>query len=253
MTFRTLSNKIQSCAISDVGLVRTNNEDAWGELPQEHFYVLADGMGGHNAGEIASQETVKILCEWRKQINAYSTEKMNDQEIADLLEAALCMLNRNIYQMGCREKRLKGMGTTLCSLFFHDNHLIYAHIGDSRIYRFRDKKLEQMTQDHSLLNELIKRGKLDKTQSEWFVYKNVITRAIGVDIQVEPELNITEVYPGDQYLMCSDGLSDYVSYQDIELIFNKNHSIEETCIQLVDKAKKAGGYDNITILLTNIE
>jgi serine/threonine protein phosphatase PrpC len=253
MIFRTVPLKIQSCALSDVGLVRKNNEDAWGQLSEDRFFVLADGMGGHNAGEIAAQESVKHLCDWREQIGAYYPGKMSCQELCDLLEAALCVLNRSIYQMGTRKKELKGMGTTICCLFFHENSLIFAHVGDSRIYRFRDNKLEQMTEDHSLLNELVERGKINNQQAEWFVYKNVITRAIGVDVQVEPEVSSTSVLPGDVFFMCSDGLSDYVSKENIEITLKESNSIDQASDLLVKKAKEAGGFDNITILMTKVE
>jgi protein phosphatase len=144
------------------------------------------------------------------------------------------------------------MGTTLCCLSFHPEGLIYAHVGDSRIYRLRQGQLEQLTQDHSLLRELIELGQLSEQQAEEFLYKNIITKAIGTELSVEPSVAQTNLEEGDVLLMCTDGLTDLVCRKEMQELLNR-YPEEEAVQMLVGKAKENGGYDNITIILVKVK
>jgi serine/threonine protein phosphatase PrpC len=238
--------KLESYGVSDIGLSRPNNEDVWAEVSEAQFFVLADGMGGHKAGEIAAKVAVLSLS---KAIQNH----MPSMETAMLtLRAAILKANADVYQMASRDENLHGMGTTLCCMQVYDQSLLYAHVGDSRIYRFRHHQLEQLTEDHSLRNELIAKGQLDVANASSFPYKNVITRAIGTTLQIEPTLTATGILPSDIYFLCSDGLTDYVSNEEIADVLKKAKSVKETSDLLVELAKSKGGNDNITIVMIKI-
>lgn len=241
--------QISVSSISDIGLIRQNNEDSSKLLNDEQFFVLADGMGGHQAGEVASKETVDKICSLFQQ--HYDCFHQSIDLAKQTLKEIIQEVNTLIYQLGRENPNLRGMGTTLCCIFFHSEGLIYGHVGDSRIYRLRKEKLEQITQDHSLLRELIELGQLSEKQAEDFVYKNIITRAIGTDPTVEPSINETHLEVGDIFLLCTDGLSDLVGVEKMQEIIS-HHSQKDALQLLVENAKKNGGYDNITAILVQV-
>ncbi len=224
---------IESYGISDIGLSRANNEDVFAELPEYHFYVLADGMGGHRAGEVAAKEAVLQLCDAVDTLFSEEKKPTPQQAIAGL-KLGLAEANHWVYTLSRNHPELSGMGTTLCCFLLLDQLLIYAHVGDSRIYRFR-KKIERLTQDHSF------------RQPQTF--KSMLLRAIGTTATVEPDVETLHVEEGDIYFLCSDGLTDYVSDAEIEKALKKFTNIKEACLELVEAAKTAGGNDNITILM----
>ncbi len=240
------SCRLESFGISDIGLVRQNNEDNWAALENHYFYVLADGMGGHKAGEVASKEAIDHLCHSVRILFLNPPQTMTAGQIAHGLQAAIRDANKWVYQLSLQNEDLEGMGTTLCCFLLHENNLIYAHVGDSRVYRFRDK-LQQLTRDHSLKREMITRMTQGPLPS-----KHVITRAIGTSPRVEPELAIAAVLPGDIYFLCSDGLTDAVAHQEIAAILQIAPSVKEACTNLVKQAKINGGHDNITLVMTKI-
>lgn len=241
--------KVLVNSVSDIGYVRQNNEDSWKLLNEAHFYALADGMGGHQAGEIASKEAVDRLCAlFQKRYTASKSLKDTKDELEQIIQE----VNASIFRMGLESVALRGMGTTLCCVFLHPKGLIYAHVGDSRIYRFREGHLVQLTQDHSLLQELIDTGQIAEDQSKDFLYKNIITKAIGTDSVVEPTIKDTSIEVGDIILMCTDGLSDLVNLKNMQEIILEN-SEEDFANLLVEKAKFNGGYDNITVIVIRIE
>ena len=205
--------------ISDIGLIRQNNEDSWKLLKDKQFFVLADGMGGHQAGEVASKETVDNLCHlFQQRVDLFNQGiSLAKQSLKEIIQE----VNTIIYRLGKENHNLKGMGTTLCCIFLHSQGLIYGHVGDSRIYRFRESKLEQLTQDHSLLRELIDLGQLSEQQADDFLYKNIITKAIGTEPNVEPAVAHTTLETGDIILMCTDGLSDLVCLEEIQEIISQ--------------------------------
>lgn len=247
-----LPYKVLTVGLSDMGLVRQNNEDVWAELPSIAFFVLADGMGGHQAGEIAARETVTSLCRVLKKKMA-SSKKYSLIDLQDLLKRSIMHVNVLVYKMGRTKYEWRGMGTTLCCLFFHEEGLVFAHVGDSRIYRMRDNKFEQLTKDHSLLRDLLDQGQLNDREASDFIYKHIITKAIGTEPKVEPSVKSTTIKSGDVYLMCSDGLSDLLSAKEIADILKESPSNEIAAQTLINRANEEGGRDNITVLITKIQ
>ena len=253
MVARLMPYKIAAYGLSDIGLVRQNNEDVWAELIGLGFYVLADGMGGHQAGEVASRETVNALCRIiKKKVNLIKVEP-DLEEIQQLLKRVIEQVNSFVYRMGKSQRELRGMGTTLCCLLFNEKGLVYAHVGDSRIYRYREKKLEQITKDHSLLRELVDQGQITEQQATDFLYKNIITKAIGTEPKIEPCVNICDVQLDDIYLMCSDGLSDLLTPPEMAYILRTCSSLDEAVHRLISMANTKGGHDNITVVMTKVE
>lgn len=238
---------IESFGISDIGTTRSNNEDVWAELPDDHFYVLADGMGGHLAGEVAAKESVLHVCDAVERfLRAHPHPSIPATK--SQLRQGFAEANKWIRSLSGKHPELSGMGTTLCCILALGKELIYGHIGDSRIYRFRNK-LERLTKDHSRREELLAKGELNELTATDSLYKNRLTRAVGIASNIEPEIHQTAFQPGDIYFLCSDGLHDALSDRQIETIIRQSHSIKEAAIELVEAAKKAGGTDNITILM----
>lgn len=249
MAYQVMHYQLSISCESDIGLIRQNNEDSTKILPEDRFFALADGMGGHQAGEVASREAVERLC------NLFKYSQDSFQRTIDLaaltLKENIQTVNLEIYEMGKGSSGWRGMGTTLCSLYFHPEGLLYGHVGDSRIYRLRKGRLEQLTQDHSLLQELIELGQLSEQQAEDFLYKNIITKAIGTEPHVEPSVAYTTIDVNDILLMCTDGLTDMVKDKEIEEII-KEHSIQQAANLLIERAKEYGGHDNITLILVKV-
>lgn len=245
--------KIQACGQTDIGLVRQNNEDYWAQIPEDSLFILADGMGGHKAGEIASSEAVTKFCQLIKEQDSKEFQKKNMGELQDLLEEVFQKVNGSIFSLSCQNEKWRGMGTTLSCLLIRDQGIICTYVGDSRIYRQRDHHLEQLTQDHSLLREMMDLGQIDENQSERFLYRNILTRAIGTEPIVESSVYIDNVLSNDIYLMCSDGLTDLLSKSEIEEIINQVENIQEAAKKLVKVAKHKGGYDNITVILIKVQ
>lgn len=241
---------LESYGVSDTGLVRPNNEDVWEELPEHNFYVLADGMGGHKAGEIAAREAASHLC---KEVAKFLSgkHKYSEKELTAKLHDAIVSTNAWVYRLAEQNEELSDMGTTLCCFLLYGETLFYGHVGDSRIYRYRDG-LERLTQDHSLRQELIKKGFLSEKMAPHFPFKNIITRTIGTHATVEPEMGRTLVSAKDLYLLCSDGLTDPVSDEEMAEILAKAKTVKEACTQLIDAAKQGGGSDNITLVMIKI-
>ncbi len=233
--------KLTAFGLSDIGVCRPNNEDVWVAMPEIGFFALADGMGGHKAGEIAAKEAIDHLMS-----SIETIQKGDSLEQMLNLKSAIEKANEWVYQLGQQDEGLGGMGTTLCCLIWIKEAVIYAHVGDSRIYRFRNQKLELLTQDHSLFSKWMKVGKETTTP---FPYKNVITRAIGTAPRANPEVAICRYQHGDLYFLCSDGLSDVLSTDEIEKILIGSTKIDEACKKLIETAKLKGSSDNITILM----
>jgi protein phosphatase len=234
---------------SDIGLTRQNNEDVWAELPELAFFALADGMGGHKAGEVAATEAVVSLCQSVRE--ALSHETFDAEQARAVLTRAFSDANRWVFHLSEREEALHGMGTTLCCMMLCGSSLVYAHVGDSRVYRYRDG-LEQLSHDHSLRGELLARGELEEESAFHYPFKNVITRAIGTNASVEIDSAITDVRPGDVYFLCSDGLTDYVPSSEVAACIEGGSSVKQSVTALIHAAKAKGGNDNITIVMIKI-
>lgn len=253
MVVRLMQYTLQACGFSDTGLVRQNNEDYWAHILEDNFFVLADGMGGHQAGEVASREAVTHLCRLLKEAGLDQFQKKSLDELEDLLRSAIQQLNGKIFALSCQNEKWKGMGTTLCCLLIHPEGIVYAHVGDSRIYRFRQGVLEQLTQDHSLLRELMDLGQLGEPDMDKFLYRNILTRAVGTEPIVEPEVHSSDVQIDDVYLLCSDGLTDMVAPDEIQNILSHSNTIHETTKKFIKTAKDRGGHDNITVILIKVQ
>lgn len=242
---------MESYGISDIGL-RSNNEDSWAGVPNCKFFVLADGMGGHQAGEVASKETVQRLSIRIEDFYETAlTSPPTSEEWAEKLGDLILRVNREVYQLSLQNEKYAGMGTTLACLLITGERLIYAHIGDSRIYRFRKKELTKLTLDHSLKQELLRKGDLGKTPSK-HAPKNIITRAVGTHANVEPDIEISTLKSDDIYFLCSDGLTDELSLEEMRSILLEAKTIKEASDSLVAAAKQKGGSDNITVVMVKV-
>ena len=207
-----LSSSIDMATATHPGMVRSHNEDCIAVDPQIGLAVLADGMGGYNAGEVASGIAVAMItAEMKKAIAKVNPQEFDLAAAEKMLAEHAVKANGAIYHASQTQAQYSGMGTTLVVALWHDNHMSVAHIGDSRLYRLREDVLEQVTRDHSLLQEQIDSGLISKEQARHAQNKNLVTRAVGIDPQVEPEVHTYEALPGDVYLICSDGLSDMVT------------------------------------------
>lgn len=254
----SLRGKIRMSEISDTGKVREHNEDAIGSNAEIGLMVLADGMGGYNAGEVASGIAVQTITELtaegavREVRNAIDpTTGLMRQTI--VLRDAVARANKIIYQTAQSQTHCEGMGTTLVAALFYDNRVSLAHVGDSRAYRLRNDKFEQLTLDHSLLQELVDRGFYSEEEAQRSTNRNYVTRALGVEPTVEVEVQEYEVERGDVYLLCSDGLPDMVEDEDIHLTISTfNASLDVVGQQLVQLSNEHGGRDNISVMLAEV-
>lgn len=247
---KTNKFSVSSCGISDIGSLRTNNEDVFATLADQKFFVLADGMGGHLAGEVAAREAAFTLCELVER--KLKGKKKSFLNTIDFFDETIRSVNAHVFKLGKSSNELRGMGTTLCTFYVHDEGVIYGHVGDSRIYRFREGELKLLTKDHSLLRELIDKGQIREENASEFQYKNIITRAIGTEAFVEPSIAGEIPEDKDIYLLCSDGLSDLLNKKELELILKSSTSLSEAAGIAITMAKEKGGYDNVTILLIQI-
>src|SRR3990170_7565279 len=216
--------------------------------------VLADGMGGYNAGEVASGIAVELIrTEMKKSLSNKSPEELNGQDAEQLIEAHAARANTAIYQASLSQPHYSGMGTTLVVALWHDNQISVGHIGDSRLYRLRGGALEQITRDHSLLQEQIDSGMITKEQARYSQNKNLVTRAVGIDPEVEAEVHSYPARPGDIYVLCSDGLNDMVPDEDIELTLSSlAANLPLAAQQLVQQANDNGGRDNVSVILVRV-
>jgi protein phosphatase len=254
----SLRKKFAFVEMTDVGRVREHNEDDIGSDPDIGFWVLADGMGGYNAGEVASgiavKTTIDLVSEACRRENRGDTEPETGfmrQTIS--LRDAIMRANKIIHQTAQSQPQCEGMGTTLVACLFYDNKISIAHVGDSRLYRMRDNRFEQITMDHSLLQELVDRGYYSQEEAQRSTNRNYVTRALGVEPNVEVEIQEIEVEKGDYFLLCSDGLPDMVEDEDIHLTINTfNTSIDTIGEQLIKLTNDNGGRDNVSIIVVRV-
>lgn len=253
-----LQNVLEIVRLTDVGQRRDHNEDAIASDDSMGFVILADGMGGYNAGEVASEIAVLTITAELKEAMldlrpGQVDELLNKQAEAQLMIEAVRNTNEAIYNVSQSQSQCAGMGTTLVVGLFTNNKLLVGHIGDSRMYRFRNQVLTQITEDHSLLQEQIKSGLITAEQAKYSANKNLVTRALGIDPEVELELNEYDVEVDDIYLLCSDGLSDLVEDEIIQATLNMLSSdLAEAASKLVQMANDNGGKDNISVILVRV-
>jgi protein phosphatase len=250
-----LKGKLRCVGMTDTGRVREHNEDTFGTDPDIGLVVLADGMGGYKAGEVASGITVRTVMGLLKEAIEKQDLTVHDQALGMsrpgiLLRDAVQRANKIIYQTARTQTHCEGMGTTVVAGLFFDDKLTIAHVGDSRLYRMRGGKFEQITQDHSLLQELIARGFYTPEEAARAASKNYVTRALGVEPSVEVEITEVPVEKDDLFLLCSDGLSDMVEDDDIQLTISTfGANLETLAKQLVLLSNENGGRDNVSIVL----
>ncbi len=239
----------QFCAHTDPGLVRENNEDSVTFDASSGLAVLADGMGGYNAGEVASAMATTFI---RSELGRWLTEAGHQTGAKDLRRAMeICAdnANRAIFNAANANPQYAGMGTTLVVAVFQQDRLMLGHIGDSRCYRLRDGLLTRLTRDHSLLQEQLDAGLITPDEAAGSLHKNLITRALGVEDTVLLEVNEHRIAPGDLYLLCSDGLSDMIDEESMASILRAQTALPQLATRLIETANANGGRDNISVLL----
>ena len=254
----TLSNALEIVLRTDPGLIRGHNEDAVFANPNLGMAILADGMGGYNAGEVASGMAITRLSSALEaafsQTPPFSSDRQTSETFARrCLRDKIADANAAIYEAALSQPQCAGMGTTLVTALFYDNLLTVAHIGDSRLYRLRGNELTVLTHDHSLLQEQIDSGALTVEAARFSNNRNLVTRALGVDPEVLAEMKDFPVCPGDVYLLCSDGLNDMVEDEDIQLTLQVlSSNLELAATQLIQMANDNGGRDNVSVILIKV-
>lgn len=255
-----LAQALVMAARTDPGMVRSHNEDAVFADAAQGLAILADGMGGYNAGEVAASMATTLLADGlpaalraRAAASPGGAAADGRSAIHDAIVEQVAATNSAIFSAAANDPQCAGMGTTLVLAVFHDNRVTVAHIGDSRLYRLRDAGLQALTRDHSLLQEQIDAGEISVADARYALHRNLVTRALGVDPVVEVEVHEHEVRPGDIYLLCSDGLNDMVEDDDIALTLQAlGANLELAATQLVELANDNGGRDNVSAILVKV-
>jgi protein phosphatase len=240
--------------------VRKNNEDAFWADPDLGFFAVADGMGGHAAGEIASRLALDTL---RKAVGESRQNREADfspnqtallSPLSTLLVNGIRLANQAVFQSSQEKEEYRGMGTTLVALYLSDSSSVVAHVGDSRLYRIRGRRIDQVTEDHSLVWEQYRQGLLSKEALSGSSLKNIVTRALGMNPTVDVDVQEIDLQRGDLLMLCSDGLSDLVQDEELmETILAASGDLNRACRDLTQLANQRGGRDNITVLLIQIE
>jgi serine/threonine protein phosphatase PrpC len=247
--------RVLTAGLTDVGRKRTHNEDSFALVEPEALYLVADGMGGHSSGEVASRMAIDTMSEFFQATSAdpeatwpYKMDKTRGYE-ENRLVTGIKLANRRIFEASRREARLHGMGTTMVALLVARDGCLIGHVGDSRVYRLRGNALDQLTEDHSLLNDYMKMKQMTQEEIDHFPHKNVIVRALGMKETVKVDAIQDMPQPGDTYIMCSDGLSGPLSDNDIRETVLAHKDLGQAAQALIDKANGNGGPDNITVVM----
>ncbi len=245
--------KLEYAWRTDRGKVRTLNEDAIGVHPESGLVIIADGIGGANAGEIASRLAVRILWET---FQKYDKLPATPEEAAERLNKSVLEANRVIYFTGTQTPRYAGMGTTVVTGYFCPDWTVFSHVGDSRLYLWRDQQLHQLTRDHSLIQEVVDQGFFSSIADaqRYGIRQNILTRGLGSANQVLVDTDHLELVPGDLFLFCTDGLSGMVSEADLKTALREGETgaLEALCDRLISLAHEGGGLDNITVALVRL-
>lgn len=258
--------KLIAAGMTNVGMKRSHNEDSHLLVPEENLFIVADGMGGHACGEVASQMAVHSCAEFFRMTSSDDEQTWPFKEERGLkyeenrLVTAIKLANRRIYDTAQADARKRGMGTTVVGALFTSTGAYVGHCGDSRAYRFRNGQIEQLTEDHSLLNDYLKAHKLTQEEIDNFPHKNVIVRALGMKDTVQVDIARLEPAPGDIYMLCSDGLSGMVSDEAMNAAVNeflaaggdRADDVEGICSTLIDMANANGGNDNVTCVAIKV-
>jgi serine/threonine protein phosphatase PrpC len=250
--------RIRSCGLSDVGLTRVHNEDYFEIDPNHRLYVVADGMGGHSYGEVAAQLAVQAIHRFvEKSLDRDTTwpMKLDDRlsRHSNLLKMAIQNAHADVLRAISKDGSLHGMGSTVVGILLAGSTATVAHVGDSRAYRLRNGKFEQLTQDHTWVHEQVVAGLLSKEQARSHPLKNVVTRALGGESEIVIDVRELQVQEGDLYLLCSDGLTGMLSDAEIRERLSSGRALQEICRSLVNEANNRGGLDNVTVVLLRVE
>jgi len=243
---------MRSVGRTDIGLVRKVNEDSFlceklEGIENSYLYIVADGMGGHNAGEVASSMAVQEVASHIK--GNIEMLGHDENKILDLIRNSMLHANDRVYKTSIMKSNCLGMGTTLSMVLIKDGAAYIGHVGDSRIYLIREKLIRKLTEDHSLVAELVKSGSIKPEEADSHPQKNVITRALGTEYNLDPDVFPESIQDGDIILICSDGLTNAVKEEDMARIVVDSADLNEACGLLIDKAKENGGFDNITAVV----
>ena len=247
-----MANALEMVSRSDTGRLRSHNEDAVHIDPPRGLAILADGMGGYNAGEVASKMATDLIgCVLERTWAAPGQE--GGGEAAAAAADSIAQANNAVYQAAQSQSQYAGMGTTLVMTLFHGDAMTVAHVGDSRLYRLRAGKLALLTRDHSLLQEQLDRGLVRAEDAHSAQNRNLVTRALGIDPDVLPDINSHELQAGDIYLLCSDGLNDMLEDADIaQTLREQAQNLARAATALVQKANDSGGRDNVSVILVRV-
>lgn len=236
-----------SAGITDIGKVRDINEDNFCIDESEiGIYLVADGMGGHKSGEVASSIAINII---RDHIKQYITDEYQEQMVKGVIFEAFNRANKEIYNRSTKDYDCEGMGTTVTMALIIEEKLYIGHIGDSRAYLLRKKELQQITEDHSLVAELVKNGSITEREAMKHPQKNIITRSLGTDESVQVDIFSMGIKKGDILALCTDGLTNFVDKEELRKTLLESNDCYESCSTLVSLANQRGGYDNITVLV----
>ncbi|PYP15731.1 MAG: Stp1/IreP family PP2C-type Ser/Thr phosphatase [Gemmatimonadetes bacterium] len=233
---------------TDVGIIRSGNEDSYLMVPDRGIFVVADGMGGHAAGEVASEMAVRFVAR-----ELGSLKGLSDDQVADRMRAAIRSANGAIFQRTLTEHDKRGMGTTVTSMVLYDTRFLIGQVGDSRAYLFRDGKLIQLTKDHSYVQEQVDAGYLTPEQARSHPYSNVITRCVGANSDVMPDIYLGTVKPKDLFLLASDGLTGMLEDHQLSDLLTAIRMPQEQVDDLITEANRHGGLDNITAILVRVD
>jgi PPM family protein phosphatase len=249
-----VTRQFDMASATDVGRVRAHNEDSIQADPELGLATLADGMGGYNAGEVASGIAVAMVpAEIRKLSTSQSLQNLSDGEVQQMVAAQASKVNAAIFAAAQKQANYSGMGTTLVIAYWHGDHVTIGHLGDSRCYRLRGDQIRALTRDHSWIQEQIDAGLMTYEQARASKKRNLVTRACGIDPNVVPEVHTHDVLPGDIYVLCSDGLYDMVSDDNIHLtVSSLKSNLTLAAQQLIQQANDNGGRDNISVILVHV-
>ncbi len=250
--------RVETAGETSVGMKRNHNEDSYAILSEDDLFIVADGMGGHASGEIASQMAIDTMRDFFRATSQdpeatwpYKMDKTRGYQENRLI-TGIKLANLRIFEAAQRNAGQRGMGTTMVALLAVDDGVLVGHVGDSRVYRLREGKLTQLTEDHSLLNDYIKMKRLSPEEIASFPHKNVIVRALGMKDTVKVDCFLDKPEVGDIYVLCTDGLSGPVSDEEIREIIAGNGDLPGASKALVERANRNGGPDNITVVLARV-
>ncbi|HEU5261870.1 MAG TPA: Stp1/IreP family PP2C-type Ser/Thr phosphatase [Gemmatimonadales bacterium] len=233
---------------TDVGIIRSGNEDSYLMVPDRGIFVVADGMGGHAAGEVASEMAVRFVAR-----ELGSLKGLSDDQVADRMRLAIRAANGAIFQRTLTEHDKRGMGTTVTSLVLYETRFLIGQVGDSRAYLFRERNLIQLTKDHSYVQEQVDAGYLTPEQARSHPYSNVITRCVGANSDVVPDIYLGTVKPNDMFLLASDGLTGMLEDQRLAEMLSSSRMPQDQVDELITEANRHGGLDNITAIVVRVD